>query len=174
MVAHPDDICPEERPAGLERPGVVAVVDPANRHATASVAGVQQAVSTHPVSGVRDPAVQPSGARSSGSSSRGPAVGRQLSSRLLSSCPVSARPSGRVRLLPLRRWRWGPGRGGRATVTTGTGEGPGGCRAVDGSIDGRGGRDSGDAARGRVGQGEVGGGPGPLGWCGPRRPRLPR
>jgi hypothetical protein len=31
----------EERPAALEGSGVVAVVDPASRHATASVAGVQ-------------------------------------------------------------------------------------------------------------------------------------
>ena len=36
---------------------------------------------------------------------------------------VCPRRSGRVRLLPLRRWRWGPGRGGRATLTTGTGGG---------------------------------------------------
>jgi hypothetical protein len=49
-VARPNDVCPEQRPAGLERSGVVAVVDTASRHATASVTGVQQAVSTHPVS----------------------------------------------------------------------------------------------------------------------------
>jgi hypothetical protein len=68
-----------------------------------------------------------------------PASGCLLSTRAVSSCPVSARPSGRVRLLPPQAVASGPGRAGRATVTTGTGGGPGGCRAVDGSIDGRGG-----------------------------------
>jgi hypothetical protein len=49
---------------------------------------------------------------------------------------------------------------------------PCGCRAVDGSIDGRGGRDAGDAAEVALVKG-AGGGPGlPVG-CGPRRPRLP-
>jgi hypothetical protein len=102
--------------------------------------GVQQAVSTHPGSGVRDPAVQPSGVRS-------PRVVVQrvrrsavccppvpVSSCLLSTRAVSSRlvsaPSVRTRPSPpmLRRWRWGPGRGGRATVTTGTGGGPCRCR----------------------------------------------
>jgi hypothetical protein len=50
----------------VERSGVGAVVDTASRQAPASVAAVQHAVSTHPVSGVRDPAVQPSGVRSPG------------------------------------------------------------------------------------------------------------
>jgi hypothetical protein len=85
---------------------------------------------------------------------------------------VCPRRSGRVRLLPLRRWRWGPGRGGRATLTTGTGGGPGGRRAVDGSIDGRGGRDAGDAAEVALVRG-VGGDPGRRVGCGPRRPLLP-
>jgi hypothetical protein len=72
----------------------------------------------------------------------GPALGRPLSSRPVSAPSVRTRPSPPM----LRRWRWGPGRGGGATVTTGTGGGPGGCRAVDGSIDGSRGRDAGDAA----------------------------
>jgi hypothetical protein len=37
-------------------------------------------------------------------------------------CPP--RPSGRVRLVPIRRWRLGTGRCGKATRTTGTGPGP--------------------------------------------------
>jgi hypothetical protein len=105
------------------RSGVVAVVDTASRHATASVAAVQQAVSTHPVSasGIRLFSRPVSGHL--GSSSRGPALGRLLStrpvsSRLLStravsSCLVSSRlvsaPSVRTRPSPpmLKRWRWG-------------------------------------------------------------------
>src|SRR5512132_3355352 len=101
VVARPDGVCPQKRPAGIGRSGVVAVVDPASRHATASVAGVQQAVSTHPVSA--------SGIRLSsrpvsdhlGSSSR-ESGGRPVASPV--QCPadvalVSGR-SGRVRLLP--------------------------------------------------------------------------
>jgi hypothetical protein len=103
----------------------------------------------------------------------GPAVGRPLSTRPASSRPLSTRPvssrlvsaprpSGRVRLLPLRRWRWGPGRGGRATVTTGTGGDPvaAGRRRLDrrSRRPGRGRR-----CQSRVGQWEVGGGPGPPG-----------
>ena len=72
-------------------------------------------------------------------------VHRPVSRRLVSA-PV--RPDASVSS-HLRRWRWGPGRSGRATVTTGTSGGPGGCQAVDGSINGRGGRDAGDAAESR-------------------------
>ena len=103
--------------------------------------------------GVRDPAVQPSGVRS-------PGVVVQRVRRSDGCCPPVRCPAVRcpavrcpsvrcpavwclpssVRTRPsppmLRRWRWDQGRGGRATVTTGTGGGPGGCRAVDGSIDG--------------------------------------
>jgi hypothetical protein len=156
---------------------VVAVVDPASRHATASVAGVQQAVSTHPgsASGIRRSSRPVSGHL--GSSSRG-SGGRTAAVHPSSVQPSAVRPvrcpavwccrprrSGRVRLLPLRRRRWGPGRGGRATLTTGTGGGPGGCRAVDGSIDGRGGRDAGDAAEVALVRGGVGGDPGRrVGW----------
>jgi hypothetical protein len=61
------------------RSGVVAVVDTASRHATASVAAVQQAVSTHPVSasGIRlssRPASGHLGSSSSGSGARPSAV----------------------------------------------------------------------------------------------------
>jgi hypothetical protein len=117
VVARPDGVCPQQRPAGLQRSGVVAVVDPASSHATASVAAVQPAVSTHPVSGVRDPAVQPSGVRSPGlvaqrSGGRPSAVhpsSVQPSAVRPVRCPaVWCRPrrSGRVGLLHLRRWRW--------------------------------------------------------------------
>jgi len=108
-----------------------------------------------------------------------PALGRLLSTRPVSSRPLSSRPvsapSGRVRLLPCSGgWRWGPGRAGRATVITGTGGGPGGCRAVDGSIDGRGGRrDAGDAAKVALVTGRSVADPGRRVGCGPRRPRCP-
>jgi hypothetical protein len=169
VVARPDDVCPEQRPAGLESSGVVAVVDTASRHATASVAAVQQAVSTHPVSasGIRPSSRPVSGVRSPGWS-RGPALGRLLSSRLLSSRPVSSRlvsaphPSGRVRILPPQAVALGPGRAGRATVTTGTGGGlwlPSRRR-----LDRRSRRPGrGRRCRTRVGQWEVAGGPGPPG-----------
>jgi hypothetical protein len=133
---------------------VVAVVDPASRHATASVAAVQQAVSTHPVSasGIRlssRPVSGHLGWSSRGSSARPSAVHPSsplLSSRAVSSRLVSSRRSG---LVP---GSWSPAH--RHLVPTPppehgrrrTGGGPGGCRAVDGSIDGRGGRDAGDAA----------------------------
>jgi hypothetical protein len=117
--------------------------------ATASVAGVQHAVSTHPGFGVRDPAVRPSGVRSPGvvvQSVRRSAVccppvqrpavccpSRAVSSRLVSiPCGVQPsgvcpRPSGRVRLLP--------------------------CSGGGVGDPGRGGRDAGDAAEVAVGQG---------------------
>jgi hypothetical protein len=102
-----------------------------------------------------------------------PASSRPLSSRAVSSRPVSSRPSGRVRLLPPQavalgtrsswpgdrdhrnRWRprWLPSR-----------------RRLE-----RRSRRPGCGRRcpSRGGQWAVAGGPGPLGWCGPRRPRLP-
>jgi hypothetical protein len=110
----------------------------------------------------------------------GPALGRLLSTRAVSSrllstravssCMVSSRlvsapcPSGRVRLLPCSGGSVGDsGRAGRATVTTGTGGGPGGCRVVDGSIDGREAGTRATLARSRW---SLGGrsGPGPPGW----------
>jgi hypothetical protein len=102
-----------------------------------------------------------------------PASSRLLSTRPVSSRLLSTRPSGRVRLLPPQAVAVGPGRGGRATVTTGTGGGPCGCRAVDGSIDGRGGRDAGDAAQVALVTGRSVADPGRRVGCGPRRPRLP-
>jgi hypothetical protein len=127
VVARPDGVCPEERPAGIGRSGVVAVVDPASRHATASVAGVQQAASTHPVSasGIRLSSRPVSGhlgvvvQRSGGRTAAVQLSGVQLSGVH----PCGVQPSGVcpcrsacVRLLPLRRWpggarsRWPPGR----------------------------------------------------------------
>ena len=127
------------------------MVDPASRHATASVAGVSS-IRCPPIRyrgpGSGCPAVRPSGVRSPGGwSSRGPAVGRLLSSCPVSSCPVSIRAVSSRLVSALvgpdasvsshaQAVAVGPGRAGRATLTTGTGGGPGGCRAVDGSIDG--------------------------------------
>jgi hypothetical protein len=152
LVLAQTKVCPEQRPAGSERSGVVAVVDTASRQATASVTGVQHAVSTHPLSGVRDPAVQPSGVRSPGvvvqrvqrSAVRCPPVQRPAVRCSAVCCPpvrcptvccppvrcptVCCRPrrSGRVGLLPCSGGGVGDqGRGGRATLTTGTGGGPG-------------------------------------------------
>jgi hypothetical protein len=165
----------------ISRSGVVAVVDTASRQATASVAGVQHAVSTHPVSasGIRvssRPVSGHLGSSSRGSGGRPSAVhpsSRLLSTRAVSSRLVSApvHPDASVSS-HLRRWRWEPGRGGRATVTTGTGGGPCGCRAVDGSSDARGGRDAGDAAEVALVSGRSVADPGRRVGCGPRRPRL--
>ena len=163
----PSTTCPEERPAGIERSGVVAVVDTASSHATASVAGVQPAVSTHPVSasGIRRSGRPLSGHL--GSSSReGPALGRLLSIRPASSClvstravssrPLSSRPTGRVRLLHAQAVASGTRSRRPATVTTGNRWGPRwlpGRRWFDRWSRGR---DAGDAALGRVGQGRSG------------------
>jgi hypothetical protein len=101
-------------------------------HATASVAGVQHGCPPIPVRcpGSGCPAVRC--LVTWGRPPAGPALGRLLSTRPVSSRLVAApvRPDASVSSM-LRRWRWEPGRGGRATVTTGTGGGPGGCRAVD-------------------------------------------
>jgi hypothetical protein len=167
-------VCPAERPAGLERSGVLAVLDTASRHATASVAAVQQTVSTHPVSasGIRLSSRPVSGHL--GWSSRGPALGRLLSTRPASSRLLSTRRCPAVRCLPLsvrtrpappmlRRWRWGPGRAGRATLTTRTGGGP--VAAGPSTARRRSRRPGrGRRCRRRVGRWEVGGGPGPPGW----------
>jgi hypothetical protein len=155
VVARPDGVRPEERPAALERSGVVAVVDPASSHARRRSPVSTHAVSTHPVSasGIRlssRPLSGHLGSSSSGSGARPSAVHPSTSAVHPVRCPavwclplsVRTRPSPPM----LRRWRWGPGRAGRATLTTRTGGGPGGCRAVDGSSNGRGGREPGDAA----------------------------
>jgi translation initiation factor IF-2 len=158
-------VCPEERPAAIERSGVVAVVDPASRPATASIPGVSSMRCPpirfrRPGSGcptVRCPVTW-------GRRPEGPASGRLLStpcgvqpSAVCPVCPDASVSSHAQAVASGTRSRW------PVTVPTGTGGGPGGCRAGDGSIDGRG------------GQGEVGGGPaGPPGWGGgPRRPRVP-
>jgi hypothetical protein len=146
LVARPDDVCPEQRPAGIERSGVVAVVDTASRPATGSVAGVQHGVSTirfrRPVSG--RPVSGHPGSSSRASGGRPSAVhpsSVQPSAVHPVRCPAvwCLPPSVRTRPSPpmLRRWRWGP-RSGRP---------------------GRGRR-----CRSRVGPWEVGGGPGPPGW----------
>jgi hypothetical protein len=145
--------------------------------------GVQQAVSTHPVpaSGIRlssRPVSGHLGSSSTGSGGRLSAVhpsGVQPSA--VHPCGVQPsgvcpRPSGRVRLLTSGGGVGNPGRG-PADVTTGTGGGPDGCRAVDGSTDGPGGRDAGDAAAVAVASGRSVADPGPRVGCGPRRPRLP-
>jgi hypothetical protein len=155
---------------------VVAVIDPASRHATASVAGVRMRCppirfrrpgSGCPVSGHLG--------SSRGSGGRPSAV--HPSSCLLSTRPLSSRlvsaPSGRVRLLHAQAVALGPDRAGRTTLTTGTGPGPGGCRAVDGSIDDRGGRDAGGAAQVALVSRRSVADPGRRVGCGPRRPRLP-
>jgi hypothetical protein len=100
--------------------------------------------------GVRDPAVQPSGVRSPGvvvQRVRRPAVRCPPIQRPAVWCPAVWCPA--VWCPAVRRTRSYPSTsgGGRATVTTGTGGGSCGCRAVDGSIDGPGGRDAGDAAQ---------------------------
>ena len=150
-------------------------VDPASRHATASVAAVQQAVSTHPgsASGIRlssRPVSGHLGWSSSGSGARPSAVPPSG----VRPCGVCPRPSGRVRILPRSGGGVGnSGRAGRTTVTTGTGGGPWGCRAIDGSIDGPGGRDAGDAAAVALVSGRSVADPGRRVGCWPRRPRLP-
>jgi hypothetical protein len=181
-VARPDDVCPEQRPAGLERSGVVAVADPASRHATASVAGVQHAVSAHPVSA--------SGIRLSSRPVSGPLGWSSEVRRSAGCCPPVRCPPVRcppVRCPPVRcpavrpdasvsshaqavavgtRSRWPGDRDHRNGWRP---QGLPGRRRPD--------RRSRRPGRGRrcpsrVGQWKVGGGPGPPGWCGPRRPRL--
>ena len=127
----PDGVCPEERPAAIERSGVLAVVDPASRHATASVAAVQQAVSTHPVSasGIRLSSRPVSGHL--GSSSGCPAV-RSSAVHPSSLQPAGVRPVGLDASVFSRteRWRW-PRSVRRAPLTTGTSQVLVGCRAVE-------------------------------------------
>jgi hypothetical protein len=103
-VARPNDVCPEQRPAGLERSGVVAVVDTASRHATASVTGVQQAVSTHPVSasGIRLSGRPVSGhlGRSSTGSGARPSAVHPSSVQPSAVQPSAVQPSVRTRPSP--------------------------------------------------------------------------
>jgi hypothetical protein len=113
-------------------------------------------------SGGRTAAVHPSGVQLCGCPSvRCPAVWCLPSS-------VRTRPSPPTQAVAVgTRSRW------PATLTTGTGGGPGGCRAVDGSIDGRRGQDAGDAAEVAVVTGRSVTVLGRRVGCGPRRPPLP-
>jgi hypothetical protein len=134
---------------GIQRSGVVAVVDKARMPAMASVAGLRPACGGHPSrssSGIR---------LSSRLVSTRPASSRLVSSRLVSA-PV--RPDASVSS-HIRRWHRGPGRCGRATFTTGTVEDPVGGRVVE-----RPGRQPSRPGRGRLCRGrasasrDVGGG----------------
>ena len=139
----------------------------------ASVAGVQQAVSTHPVlaSGIWRSGRPVSGHL--GSSSRGsggrPSAVHPSGVQPSGVCP---RRSGRVRLLPLRRWRWGPRSrwpGDRDHRNRWRPRWLPGRRRLDG----RGGQDAGDAADVALVTGRSVADPGRRVGCGPRRPRLP-
>jgi hypothetical protein len=179
LVGRPDGGCPVERPAGIQRSGVVAVVGKARTPAMASVAGPRPACGVHhpvPSSGVRRTSRPVSGRLMSSVSSvqpvRCPAVRCpafwcppvrrppvRLVSRLLSA-PV--RPDASVSSR-LGRWRCGPGRCGGQPAPQERVEVPVGVTRWSGWVDGRAGPDAGDAAgvtRWSVG---VGGGPGP-GW----------
>jgi hypothetical protein len=150
-LACPDDVGPEQCPGGIDRSGVVAVVDPASSQATASAADVQQAVSTHPgsVSGIRlssRPVSGHLGSSSSGSGARPSAVHPSGVG------PAGVQPSGVGPVGPdasvssmLRRWRWEPGSRWPGDPDHQNRWRPGGWRAVDGSTDGRRGREAGDA-----------------------------
>jgi hypothetical protein len=148
VVARPDGVCPAERPADIQRSGIVALVDTARTPAMASVAGRCPASGVHP-SGVvvPDPAVQPSGVqpvRCPVTWVRRPGVrrsGRLRSTRPVSSPLVSTRPAS-SRLVsapsvqmcpspPIPGGGVGPRSVRRAPVTTGTGRVPLGCRAVE-------------------------------------------
>ena len=178
VVARPDGICPAERPADIQRSGIVALVDTARTPATASVAGRCPASGVpHPVSSSRCPAVQPSGiqpVRCPVTWVRRPGVrrsGRLRSTRPVSGPLVSTRPasagwcpprrSGCVRLLPYRAVALGPGRCGGHPSPREWVESRWACRAVE-RFGGRPSRpDASGAADSRVGQRGVGGGPGP-------------
>jgi hypothetical protein len=160
----------------FERSGVVAMVDPASRHATASAAGV---------SSMRCPPIRFRCPGSGCPAVRCPVTwGRRPEVRRSAVCcppilrpavccpPVRCpavwclpRPSGRVRLLPCSGgWRWDPGRGGRGDRDHRDGWRPRWLpsrRRLDrrSTRPGRGRR-----CRRRVDQWEVGGGPGPPGW----------
>jgi hypothetical protein len=188
VVARPDGVCPEERPAALERSGVVAVVDPASRHATALVAGVQQAVSTHPVSasGIRRSSrpcpvtwgvvVQRSGGRPAAVHPV-PVSIRAVSIRAVSIRAVSIRlvsafvgPDASVSS------HSGGGGGDQVKVAgrplaTGTGGGPVAAGPLTARRRSRRPR-RGRCCRPRVGQGGSVADPGRRVGCGPRRPRL--
>jgi hypothetical protein len=137
--------------------GVVAVVDIASSHATASVAGVQQALSTHPgsASGIRLSSRPVSGHL--GSSSRG--SGGRPSAVHPFRCPAVCCPPVRCPAV------WCLPRRSGASVSSHSGGGVG--------DPGRGGRYASDAAEVGLVSGRSLADPGRwVGW-GPRRPRLP-
>ena len=114
-----------------------------------------------------------------GWSSRGPAVGRLLSSCPLSSCPVSIRAVSSRLVSALVgpdasvSSHSGGGGGDQVKVATGTGGGPCGCRAIDGSTTVA---EAGTRAPLPTSRWPVGGRwrtRRRRGGCGPRRPRLP-
>jgi hypothetical protein len=144
--AHPDGVCPTERPADIQRSGVVAVLATARTPAMASVAGRCPASGVHPsaivvrVRRFNRPVSSRPVSGHLGSSSGGPAVRSSAvhpSSPLVSTRPASSRlvsaprPSGRFRLLPHRAVALGIRSVRRAPLTTGTGRVPVGCRAVE-------------------------------------------
>jgi hypothetical protein len=149
VVARPAGVCPAERPAGIQRSGVIAVVDTARTPAMASVAGRCPACGVHP-SGVvvRGPAVRLSGVqpvRCPVTWGRRPGVrrsGRLLSTRPMSSPLMSTRPvSSRLVSAPVGpdasvsshtgRWRWDQaGAAGQPSPQEPV-EVPVGCRAVE-------------------------------------------
>jgi hypothetical protein len=167
LVGRPDGGCPVERPAGIQRSGVVAVVGKARTPAMASVAGPRPACGLHPSgpsSGVQR--VQPSSVRPSGVQRvqrppvRCPAVWCPAVWCPPVWCPpvrwsagcCPPRPSGRVRLIPPRRWRCGPGRCGWQPAPQERVEVPVGVTPWSGSVDGRAGPDAARLPGSRVGQ----------------------
>jgi hypothetical protein len=106
LVGRPDGGCPAERPAGIQRSGVVAVsARPGCRPWRRSPGRVHQVVSTQRLRrscpAVQPSSVRPSGVRPSGVQPvrcpAGPVSSRPVSSRPVSSRPVSSRPvSGRL------------------------------------------------------------------------------
>jgi hypothetical protein len=142
VVARPDGVCPAERPADIQRSGIVALVDPARTPATASVAGRCPASGVpHPVSssGIRRssrPVSSPSGVRSPGfvvQVSGGPvACGPPVRCPALW-CPPGQRPAGWCPPVGpdvsvsshTGRWRWAQV-GAAGTRHHGNGSSPGG------------------------------------------------
>jgi hypothetical protein len=137
--ARPDGVCPEERPAGIERSGVVAVVDTARGRPRRQSPVSSMRCPPIRVSGVRDPAVQPSGVRSPGVVIKR-SGGRPSAVQPSGVQPSGVQPSGVCPVRPvasvsfhLRRWRWGlrsswPGDRDHRNRWR-----PGGWRAGDGS-----------------------------------------
>jgi hypothetical protein len=150
LVGRPDGGCPAERPAGIQRSGVVAVVGKARTPATASVAGPRPPGGVHsavPSSGSGGPAVRCPAVVSSAASVqpvRCPAVRCPPVRRPAGCCPppsVRTRPS-----RPPQAAAVGPGRGGRRPSPPERVEPRWAAASWSGSMDGRAGPDAGDAA----------------------------